>query len=270
MLRKILIAVGFISLASCEPAPQAIQTEKYITQLTFPVKLEDASKIEFLEKFYALKEDENTRRFLADELRVTFDSNNKPSHQLHPSTFEVYELGLKIIDNNPELAELYMYVLRQEIVAMSHSGQIIGMINRMAEKLGRAYIYGAVNEPMQFIMEGLDTNDIKVLKDVLNINDVTNSHIDKLKKRFIVSEEDYDEMKVKGLITEKIYLHEVFLHTLVLDIRLGLHQLRTRFNVEAFEAARMTKARLRIEFEQEQDDRRKRLDRLVEMANSLN
>ena len=109
MLRKILIAIGFISLTSCEPAPQANQTEKYITQLTFPVKLEDASKIEFIEKFYALEKDENTRRFLADELRVTFDSNNKPSHQLDPRTFEVYELGLKIIDNNPELAEFYMY-----------------------------------------------------------------------------------------------------------------------------------------------------------------
>jgi hypothetical protein len=281
MSRKVIIAIGLIFLVACGRASEevtaegvnkdsGVQTEEFITEPVFPIKLTDAQNIEFFRKFKAVLEHENTKRFLGDELRLTFDLNGKPSHQLHPSTLELYQLGLKIIDRKPELAELYMYGLREEIVAMSHSGNIRGQIDRITEKLGRSYIFGVVNEPMQFLMEGLDDKNIEVLRNVLNVNDKTSERAEMLHQKLLPSENDYKDVETTKLITEAIYYYQVMKITGSLDIRLGLHQLGTRFSDEAFDAARITRARLKIKFNQEHDERRKRLNRMIDMANSIN
>ncbi|WP_233010731.1 hypothetical protein [Rheinheimera faecalis] len=269
MPRKVLVAIALILLTACGRITEGVQTVEYTTELIFPMKLADAENIEFFVKHRALLEHENTRRFLADELRLSFDANGKPSHQLHPSTFEVYQLGLQIIDSNPELAEMYMFGIRQEIVAMSHTGGIDGIVNGIADKLGRPYIYGMVDESMQFLMEGLDRKNIEVLKNVLNVNSVTMRHAEMLQKSLFPSEEDDENFKIKGVVTKSIFMQNVFVNTVNLEIRLGLLQLGTRFSDEAYDAARMTKARLKIKFNQENEERRKRLDRIIDMTNSL-
>ena len=281
MSRKSAIAIGLFFLVACGRASEVVptesvhketvvQAEEFITEPVFPMKPTEAKNIEYFKKLNAVLEHENTRRFLNDELRLTFDLNGKPSHQLHPGTLELYQLGLKIIDSKPELAEYYMISLRDEVVAMSHSSNIKGVIDEISDKLGRSYIFGAVNEPMQFLMEGLDDKNIEVLKNVLNVNDKTNKRAEELYQKLFPSEKDYKDFKTTKLLTESIYYHQIFRITTTLDIRLGLHQLGTRFSDEAYDAARITRARLKIKFNQEHDERRKRLDRMIDMANSIN
>lgn len=269
MSRKVLLAISLILLTACGRITEGIQTVEYNTELIFPMKLADAENIEFFVKHRALLEHENTRRFLADELRLTFDANGKPSHQLHPSIFEVYQLGLQIIDSNPELAEMYMFAIRQEIIGLSHTGGIDGIVNGIANKLGRPYIYGAVDESMQFVMEGLDHKNIEVLENVMNVNSVTKRRAEMLYQSLFPSPEELKNLETTGMVTKAIFLREVFFKTAPIDIRLGLHQLSTRFSDEAFEAVRMTKARLKIKFNQEHEERRKRLDQIMDIANSL-
>jgi len=245
------------------------RTEKQYAELVFPMKYEEFKNTEFFVKYDTLLRHENTKRFLNDDLRLSFDADNKPSHQLHAYIFDVYELGISIIDSNTDLSELYSLALRDEVVALSNVGNVDGIVDSIAEKQGRAYVYGSANEPMQFLMEKLNKDNINLLKDVLNVNDNTRRRGEMLSKRLFPSE-NKNTNNVVEVVTEAAFLKHVFYSTAAIDVRLGLHQFDTRFSDEAFNAAKITKDRLRIKLGEEHVERRKRLDRMIEMANSFN
>lgn len=134
----------------------------------FPVYGSDLKNIDYFSIFTKVTSHKETRDFMNGDLKLKFNKDNQPSHKLHHMTFELYERGFEIIRSDKNLRQLYDFLITEEIIGLSQKSNIDGIIDELAYSMGRDYIYQQTGPNIQFIMEDLDQDGIKIIQELLN------------------------------------------------------------------------------------------------------
>lgn len=266
MKSSVLIALMLIS-AGINAYLNKSEIEKYLTreisinEVEFPINAEELSEVDFFKLLDEVTSHKETAEFLNGGLKLKINSNNEASHKIHRRTLELYDLGTKIISSDPELSEIYQYLVSEEILGLNTKlSKVNGMMQSLEEKHGRDYLYQQADPNIQFLMEGIDIRGMNIMEDLLKPSP---KKLESIAVKIMPYVTDRNPT-LTDLISEKQAKMKIMEVTLMLDLRLGLLMFGTDFQERANNVAEIVRKRLNIDATRLNNERRERLNTQIE------